>query len=88
MVLWGDSGSGIWEGPFSSGEEIKLTYTWNEPLTKYIIRAKAKDNFGYESDWAKQTIFTPRNRVVFFEILEGILERFPILNHLLERLFF
>ena len=88
VVMWGDSGSGSWEGPLNSGEEIKLTHTWDDPLTKYIIRAKAKDNFGYESDWAKHTIFTPRTRGVFFEMLERLAYNFPILNHLLEMLFF
>ena len=88
LVMWGDSGSGNWEGPLNSGDPLKLSHTWDEPQTKYVIHAKAKDNLGYESDWAKHTIFTPRNRVEFFEILEGILNRYPLINHLFKLLFF
>ena len=88
-VMWyNGSGSGSWEGPLDSGEQIKLSHTWNNPQTKYTIRAKSKDIFGYESEWASYTVNTPKNRGVYFNIFERLEEYFPKLSYLFKILFF
>jgi hypothetical protein len=87
LVMW-NNGSGSWEGPLDSGEQIKLSYTWNEPQTKYTIRAKSKDIFGYESEWATYTVNTPRNHGINLNLFERLIEYFPKLSHLFKLLFF
>lgn len=86
LVIW-NNGSGSWEGPLKSGERLKLSHTWNEPETKYTIRAKSKDTFGYESEWTSITVFTPRNHKINFNLFERLIEYFPRLSHLFKILF-
>ena len=59
-VYWGDSWP-IWYGPFPSGKEIKLNHTWTSKLS-YTIRVKAKDEYGFKSDWTRQEIIIPKTK--------------------------
>ena len=86
LVLWG-TGSGSWEGPINSGEQLKLNHTWSRPQTKYTIRAVAKDIFGYEGEWATYIVNTPKTRGSFIEQLKRLEDYFPIINYLFETLF-
>jgi len=40
-----------WQGPFSSGKSADITHKWKEEGT-YNIRVKAKDKYGFQSDWS------------------------------------
>ncbi len=82
FVDWGDGSNSSWLGPYPSGEEINLSHNWEEEGT-YLIRAKAKDIYDFESDWAEFEIEIPRNRMVSNLWFQWFLERFPILNRLL-----
>jgi len=62
-IDWGDGTFEEWAGPYTSGEKIIINHTW-PPVTKlYQIKAKAKDIYGSESDWATFLVFvlSPRN---------------------------
>ncbi len=84
IINWGDSTSEITiTGPFASGEEVKANHTWDEKGI-YIIKAKAKDVFGNESDWSEFEITIPRNRVTNKLWYLWILERFPMIDRLLK----
>jgi len=50
---------GSWQGPYASGEEVPFSYTWTEKGT-YIVRVKAKDIYGTESDWATLEVSMPK----------------------------
>jgi len=50
-VDWGDGNNTGWIGPYSSNEEVKLSYTWSENGA-FEIKAKAKDIFHDESEWS------------------------------------
>jgi len=50
-VDWGDSTNTGWFGPYSSGREVMLSHTWDEK-GDYVIKAKALDLKGAESDWS------------------------------------
>ena len=63
-VEWGDGEATDWIGLYASGEEIKVSHTWDEQGT-YIIKAKAKDMYDSESDWSTLEITMPY--VHFFE---------------------
>jgi len=57
-IDWGDDSIDIIEGTFDSGEIITVNHTWNKRGT-YIIKAKAKDIYGIESDWGTLSVKMP-----------------------------
>jgi len=50
-VDWGDGNNTGWIGPYSSNEEVNLSYTWSENGA-FEIKVKAKDIFHDESEWS------------------------------------
>jgi hypothetical protein len=58
---WGDETFTDWDGPYTSGQPILETHTWNEK-GDYTIRAKLKDEYGEESDWGTLDIIMPRTK--------------------------
>jgi outer membrane protein assembly factor BamB len=82
FVDWGDGNSGWLSRWYASGEWMRAGYTWTEKGT-YTIKAKAKDVFGEESDWAELTVYMPRNRTMTNLLLLRFLEQFPILQKIL-----
>ena len=49
-IDWGDQTTSGWIGPYSSGDSIQQSHTWE--YGSYSIRAKTKDSEGTESDWS------------------------------------
>jgi hypothetical protein len=49
LLDWGDGNSSGWLGPYASGEIFTISHAWNEPGT-YMIKVKAKDPYGEESN--------------------------------------
>ena len=66
-----------------SGTDVKVKHTWSTQGT-YIIKAKAVDIHGAESDWAALSVSMPRNRAINSPFL-NFLESHPILYQLLLR---
>jgi hypothetical protein len=64
---------GTWQGPYQSGEIITRTYTY-ETRGNYVIRVKARDSFGLESDWGELAISMPREPWIM-----SLLHRFQFL---------
>ena len=86
IIDWCSCGDTITIGPYLSGEEAKATYIWDEQGT-YIIKAKAKDIHGAESDWATLEVSVPKNKAIntpFLSFLENHPYLFPLLRQLLE----
>ncbi len=81
-IEWGDNNSTRWLGPFENGKSLKFSHKWNKEGT-FIVRAKAKDIHGAESEWSKHEIAIPRTRAT---IHHWLLERFPMLERLLSLL--
>ena len=77
FIDWGD-GIEIAIGPYPSGEEATASHSWEERGT-YIIRAKAIDIFGAESNWSTLEVTMPRNKPIM-NLFES---RFPLLYRLL-----
>jgi hypothetical protein len=86
-IDWGDTTNTGWIGPYNSGEEINLSHIWDKKGT-YIIKAKAKDILGAESDWGTLEITIPRFRIINDKLILRILERFSniflVLKYLLQ----
>jgi hypothetical protein len=86
-IKWGD-GSSNEEGPFSSGEEIIVSHSW-EKTGNYIIEARARDEFcGVYSDWSDFEITIPKEKTLIFKenLLTILFERFPKLLFILKSL--
>jgi PKD domain len=82
---WGDEVSN-WDGPYDSGDTVTASHIWDEK-GDYSIKVKAKDVHGEESPWSDPLPITmPKNKVFnpFLLFLERIMERFPILEQILQ----
>jgi hypothetical protein len=77
-IKWGDNTSEVCIGPFPSGIEQTSSHMWTEEGT-YMIRAKAKDIHGAESEWSTFEVSMPKTFIYtpFITIIMKMLERFP-----------
>ena len=82
-IEWGDGNYEDWFGPFESGKEVIRNHTWSEE-GDFTIRAKAKDIYGAESDWGTLKVTMPKNQQSQNMWFLQWLDRFPILQRLLE----
>jgi hypothetical protein len=82
-IDWGDKTYEQWIGPYKSGEEISISHNWTEK-GNFIIKAKARDSFGGESDWATFDVKIGRkSREVQQMLFYCLLEQFPLLQKIL-----
>ena len=85
LILWDDDTNSNITGPFLSGETINASHKWTKKGT-YKILARATDIFGKNSYWGELTVTMPRQKVTSSLIFLRFLERFQLLNLLLQRL--
>jgi photosystem II stability/assembly factor-like uncharacterized protein len=86
-IDWGDGTQTEWTSYQAQGQP---GYTENHTWLKgtYIIKAKAKDAAGAESDWSTLTVTMPYSSILpFLHLLERIFERFPHAFPLLRHIF-
>jgi outer membrane protein assembly factor BamB len=85
-VDWDDNTNSGWLGPYENGKEITLTHSWNQQGT-YSLQAKAKDEHEVEGEWATQNVIMPKNKLSndlsFLQLLDKIIQRFPIFERIL-----
>ena len=61
---WGDCNCSGWIGPYDSGDECRFSYNWPDKGS-YEVKVKAKDIFGFESDWSDPlSISMPKNKSI------------------------
>jgi hypothetical protein len=87
FIDWGDSTNSSWIGPYSSGATVTKSHTWTTKGT-YIIKAKAKDTYGNESNWSTLSVtmplsYEPPRHPFLLWLVERFPHAFPILRHLL-----
>lgn len=87
QINWGDNNITDWLGPYHSGTSDSESHFYKNKGT-YTIKAKAKDVYGNESEWATLAITVPYSyNIPFLSFLERFFERFPnafpILRHML-----
>ncbi|UCF13004.1 MAG: PKD domain-containing protein, partial [Thermoplasmatales archaeon] len=87
MFDWGDDTTSGWVGPYNSGQTGSAKKTWTSQGT-YTVKVVAKDEHGkFSSRSDPLEVSMPRNRAFFnsiiLEILDRILERFPLLEQIL-----
>ena len=78
---WGDGTTSGWLGPYNSGETATAKHTWTQK-GNYVIRVKAKDSHGAESDWEELPVSMPLNKAFFIQELYQML-LYQILQKLL-----
>jgi hypothetical protein len=82
-IKWGDGDITDWTDFQASGPSgYSESHTWDEQ-DDYTIEAKAKDIYGFESDWATFPVTMPRNRATYNSLLYRFLEHFPIQQKIL-----
>jgi parallel beta-helix repeat protein len=84
-IDWGDNTISGWVEPFPSGQKMFAMHSWHKG--NYIIRAKAKDIYGAESDWSTLSVTMPRTisfNPMFLKLLERFPHAFPILRYILD----
>jgi hypothetical protein len=89
FVDWGDRTNTSWLASIPSGSLLNITHSWAKKGT-YIIKAKAKDTYGNESDWGTLQVTMPLSyeppHFRFFEwFFEQFPNAFPILRFILNR---
>ena len=85
---WGDEKYSEWIGPVDSGDTVQASHTWTESNGDLQIRVATKDVHGKQSEWSDPlSVSMPKNKVTQFPVFAKILNQFPILQKVLERLF-
>lgn len=81
---WDDGTDSGWLGPYVSGEACSDQHSWR---TKgdFVVRVKARDEFGDESKWSTLDVTIPKNKAIdiFIQFLEDYPHIFSILKLLL-----
>jgi len=86
FIDWGDLTDSGWIGPFASGEEVIVSHKWLIQGS-YTIRAKVKDIYDVESDWATLEVAMPKNQQYSNMWFLWFLERFPNAFPILKKVF-
>jgi hypothetical protein len=90
---WGEDIESEWLGPYDNGEECIASHIWRggfaSPPKEAIIKVKAKDNNGIESEWSEgqDILIMERSKTqsnqMFKDFILKLYERFPWLQYLL-----
>ena len=84
-INWGDGTYEDWIGPYPSGTIVTVNHTWSKRDYYWII-AQAKDVNGSVGPIGTFAVTMPRNKVLSNSLFLQFLERFPLLNLLIQRL--
>jgi len=79
-IEWGDGETTGWTKDYNTGEQVIYSHTWTNG-GNFTIRAKAKDTFGLEGDWATFEIgMKSKDKATNNMLLWRLIERFPLLQ--------
>jgi rhodanese-related sulfurtransferase len=81
-VNWSDESGEVCVGPYESGEEVTLSHTWTEKGT-FMIKSKASDRYGNESEEVTFDISIPRDKINYMCFLQLILDKCPFIKWLI-----
>ena len=79
---WGDGTNTGWLGPYNNGETASTKHTWTEK-GNYVVRVKAKDSHGAESDWEELPVSMPLNKALLLEKFYQTIIIYQILQRIL-----
>jgi len=67
---WGDGTHSNWVGPYASGAIATAMHTWSQART-YLVKVKAKDQNGAETDWSPTHAITILTPILTIEAFKG-----------------
>lgn len=80
---WGDGTDSSWTKYYLSGIKVNVTHNWTNEGT-YNVKVKAKDEHGFESDWATLAVSMPKSKVINTPLfLQRLIQRFPLFKKIL-----
>jgi rhodanese-related sulfurtransferase len=83
-VSWGCCGNEThFYGPFPSGEEVIINHTYKKKGT-FIIKAKASDRYGNESDWATYEVNMPKSKIAASIFFQRLVQNHPFMYAILK----
>ena len=82
LVFWDEGQRGEWLGPYDSGETITLNHSWDEQGT-FTIFALAMDIHKEVSNLSTYEVIITRSRVLNNPLILWLVERFPLLERLI-----
>jgi hypothetical protein len=89
MVAWGDGHYVPYTGPYPPGTEVTFSHAWSNG-GDYTIIVKAMDQYGAKSPQSSFKLSITKNRAVtnpvLFQLLENLMDHFPLLERLLDLL--
>ncbi len=86
MFDWGDTSNSGWIGPYNSGEIVNSSHSWTRK-GNFNIKVKAKDIYGYQSDWSDPLSVTmPTEKIINVPFLRFLIDH-PFLTKILRLLF-
>jgi hypothetical protein len=84
-IDWGDDTAEVWIDPNPSGFEVSTTHIWSEQ-GNYTIKAKAKDNYGAESNWTTFEVSITKSKAIEIpSFLYRFIQRFPFFEKILNQ---
>jgi outer membrane protein assembly factor BamB len=87
QIYWGNGEDLYWFGPWTSGEEVVVDFTYYWEGT-FRILARAKDINDLYGPWSELEVTMPVNQHSYsFPLLQRLLERFPNMFPILRHLF-
>jgi hypothetical protein len=81
-IEWGDGSTTEWTKEVASDEKAMFKHTFSEK-GNYTIQVKVKDTLNEESDWNYFEVVIPRKKAISSSWFLWFLERFPLLERLL-----
>jgi len=83
QINWGDGTFEDWFGPYDSNDIITVQHKWSKK-GNYTIMARAKDINDNIGEWGTFTVTMPRDKEMSNSLLLQFLQRYPLLNLLVQ----
>jgi len=90
QIDWESKNTTPWLGPFESGKQLSLSHEWTDQDNTIVISARAKDEYGWESQWTTKEIKLKEETILekIIQFLISIIDKWncPLLEQFLTRI--
>ena len=86
FFYWGD-GSSTWTELVESGQTVEVEHTWQSELPSYLVKVKAVDENGLESEWSDELLVPhSRDMQLYKSLFSKLIDLFPRFEKIYQRL--